>query len=115
MSTEDVREVEYAGRRVRIHGGEAPLRPWRGFFSGDDYDPHGAHDAEPGTAAVHEPDVTIEVDGHVFGLHRTLSGKLHSHDLPFDSFASVDEAAQRVAELVDLGALGEPATEPQEP
>jgi hypothetical protein len=111
----DVRELEYAGRPLRVRGGAEPLRPWRGFFSGDAYEAHGEHVEGPGAPGAHQPDVTIEFDGQVFGLHRTTSGKLHSHMLPFVAFSSVDEAAYRMAELVDTGVLSGPAEEPQEP
>jgi hypothetical protein len=119
VADEDRREIEYKGRPVVIRGGEKPLREWRGFFSGDEYDPHGAHAeaaaAEASKGAPGHADVTIEYRGEIVGLHRTTSGKLHSHDLPTLLFSSVEEAAETVARLIDEAESSGTAQEPEQP
>lgn len=120
VSGQDDREIQYAGRPVVIRGGDAPVRAWRGFFSGDDYDVH--HVEASGAAASedtpspqpHPGDIAVEFDGQVFDLHRTAVGDIHSHDLPFMSFTSVDEAALTVARFVDLGVLHGRPEEPEQ-
>jgi hypothetical protein len=90
------KELHYKGRPVVVRGGDIELRPYRGFFYGDDWDAHPEHAASAGHF-----DVTIEYRGAVVGLHRTSSGRLHSHELPFVSFGSVDEAVEYIAARVD--------------
>jgi hypothetical protein len=98
-------QLSYAGRPIQITGNTAPLHRYRGFFSGDDWDPH--HHGEEGE---HMADVTVAFDGQVFELHRTTDGDLHSHDLPTLSFTSFEQAAETIARLVDGGYLhGRPA------
>lgn len=118
MAEEDRREIEYKGRPVVIRGGEKPLRPYRGFFSGDDYNPHAEHAAPGGQetsegAAAHA-DVTIEYRGVTVNLHRTGAGNLHSHQLPTVVFTSAEEAAERIAELIDEAQPSGTAEEPEQ-
>lgn len=98
-------ELSYEGRPIHVAGNTAPLHRYRGFFSGDDWDPH-----RHGEEGEHKADVTVEFDGQVFELHRTTDGDLHSHDLPTMSFTSFEQAAETIARLVDGGFLhGRPA------
>jgi hypothetical protein len=107
------REIDYEGRPIVITGGDEPLRPWRGFFYGDDFDEHGAHaPGAPGQGMSHRA-VTIQYEGQTFDLHRTTDGDLHSHDLPTLSFSSAEEAARTVADLVDQGILHGRTEEPE--
>jgi len=102
-------ELSYEGRPITVTGNTAPLRPYRGFFSGDDWDPHHLGDEQE-----HKPDAVVEFDGQVFELHRTIDGDLHSHDLPTRSFSSFEAAAEAIARLVDKGYLhGRPAQSEQ--
>jgi hypothetical protein len=110
-------EIDYGGRPVVITGGEEPLRAWRGFFSGDDFEDHGDHEAGAvaPTGEAHARGVTIQYEGQTFELHRTTDGDLHSHDLPTLSFTSAEDAARTVAELVDQGVLHGRTEEPEQP
>jgi hypothetical protein len=117
MAEPAAREVYHEGRPIVITGGEEPLRVWRGFFSGDDFEDHGAHEAgatAPG-AEAHARGVTIQYEGQTFDLHRTTDGDLHSHDLPTLSFTSAEDAARTVAVLVDQGVLHGRTQEPEQP
>ena len=40
---ESTREFEIGDHTVRVTGGDAPLRPFRGFFSGDELEGEHAH------------------------------------------------------------------------
>ncbi|HZV73698.1 MAG TPA: hypothetical protein VFF79_08290 [Conexibacter sp.] len=102
---EGTREMQIDGHTVRITGGDEPLRPFRGFFSGDELPgehrmPTGAGDAPPPADMV-----VIEVDGAPFEAHRLTSGYLHLHTVPFRRFSTVDDAAREIVRLIDLGVL----------
>jgi hypothetical protein len=108
----DVREIEYDGKPVRIEGGSAPLKEFRGFFSGDDFAHHDDDSDDP--ADDRSGVVSVVFEGQRFDLHRLPSGYLHSHDLPFQRFSSADEAAEFIARMAQHGVIyGRPA-EPQQ-
>lgn len=113
METDPPRELDYHGRPVLVRGGEAPVRRYRGFFYGDDWDAHSQHDGTQDLAR--HSDVSIEYRGTVFDLHRTPSGKLHSHELPFVAFSSVEEAVEYVAAMVDRNIGDGRSEEPEQP
>ncbi|MDO8185478.1 hypothetical protein Q5424_18530 [Conexibacter sp. JD483] len=114
------REFEVKGHSVRVTGGDEPLRPFRGFFSGDPLPAGHVHaetpaptareaapaDAEEALAA--DPSlVRIEIDDdYSFDLHRTPEGDLHAHSLPFQAFASVEDAVAELVRIVDRGSRG---------
>lgn len=97
-----------SGHRVRIIGDERP-RPFRGFFAGDELPgDHHAGEAVANVSAGDQPPagvVVIEVDGARFEAHAVPAGWFHLHALPFQRFASVEEAAREIVQLIDQGVL----------
>ncbi len=115
MSSGSPRRRRIDGRTVRIAGDDRPVRAFRGFFSGDEVGvAHHADTAAETTAAraaragdeqaaAEQPSgvVTISIGDVSFDFHRLPEGYLHSHQLPFMSFTSVDEAAAALVKLLD--------------
>lgn len=104
----DTRETKVGEHTVRISGRTDPPRAFRGFFVGDDLPKH--HAPDPGSVGEQEekqPDdhVVIEIDGAPFELHRLTSGWFHLHALPFQRFATVDDAVEELVRLIDEGVL----------
>jgi hypothetical protein len=106
------RRLTIDGHSVRIVGAER-VRPFRGFFSGDDLPV--AHQMGEGAEAVAArgaraelaPGMTVvEVDGRPYELHARPAGWFHSHTLPFKRFETAEAAARELVRLTDLGVLG---------
>lgn len=116
------RQRRIDGRTVRISGDDRAVRPFRGFFSGDEIGvAHHADTAAETTAAraaragdaetaAQQPSgvVTISIGEVSFDFHRLPEGYLHSHQLPFMSFTTVDEAAQALVRLVQRSEKRDP-------
>jgi hypothetical protein len=91
------REFAYRGLTLHVSGRDRGATPWRGFFRGDPWIDH--EHGEPGST----PDMlTLEVEGEKYELHRTASGALHVHDLPFELFETADEAAKAIVDQLHI-------------
>jgi hypothetical protein len=81
-------------KRLKIGGQTVTLRA----PSGTAVHGHGAVGHSPDGAGALE----IVIDGHVATLHPVSKGRWHTHDLPFQLFASPEDAAAALAALHDL-------------